>query len=140
MKIRTLKMLLNHNLRFNASKNNLKVWEDIYVQEANSIYLARVNNGDSNIDEKEKINNLCQHIRIGKFQNKDDIDDLLESFYKERNLDPMCNYIRLALSSAEDLWTTKQLLNINHNESWFRTDVYSFVWDKVFLNDDSYIS
>lgn len=61
-KLSTLKTLLNHNLRFNASENNLKTLGNIYVQKANSIYLARVNNGDSNIDEKEKINGLCQHI------------------------------------------------------------------------------
>lgn len=79
-------------------------------------------------------------ISISKCKNKDDIDDLLEKFYKDRNMDCMCKYIRLAFANATELWASRQLSNINHNESWFRTNVYSFIWDKIFLSDDKFIS
>ncbi|KAG2230990.1 hypothetical protein INT48_002769 [Thamnidium elegans] len=58
-------------------------------------------------------------INSSKCKTKDNIDDLLEEFFKERNLDPMCKHIRLAFATITYLWSIRQLLNINHNESWF---------------------
>ncbi|KAI9247109.1 hypothetical protein EDC94DRAFT_664736 [Helicostylum pulchrum] len=62
-------------------------------------------------------------INIGQCQTKDEIDDLFKLFFKERNLDPMCKYIRSVLLNV-DIWETKQL----------------FIWDKVFLQDNRFIS
>ncbi|KAI8048471.1 hypothetical protein BDF21DRAFT_433470 [Thamnidium elegans] len=73
---------------------------------------------------------------MSKCKSKDNIDDLLEGSFKERNLNLMCKNIRLAFATATDLWSTRQLLNNNHNESRSCTNAYSFIWDKVFLNDD----
>ncbi|KAI7904577.1 uncharacterized protein BX663DRAFT_541591 [Cokeromyces recurvatus] len=79
-------------------------------------------------------------INISKCKNKDNIDDLLEEFYKDRNMDCMCKYIRLVFTNAAELWASKQLSYITHNESWFRTNVYSSVWDMIFFSDDKFIS
>ncbi|KAI9470530.1 MAG: hypothetical protein EXX96DRAFT_584671 [Benjaminiella poitrasii] len=79
-------------------------------------------------------------IEISMCKNKQDIDDLLEEFYKKKDLGPICKYIRQALANAADIWASKQLSNPSHNEFWFRTNVYSFLWDRQFLIDDKFIS
>lgn len=52
----------------------------------------------------------------------------------------MCKYIKLVFANAAELQVSRQLLNINHNESWFHINVYSFIWDKIFLSDAKFIS
>lgn len=52
----------------------------------------------------------------------------------------MCKYIKLVFANAAELQVSRQRLNINHNESWFHINVYSFIWDKVFLSDAKFIS
>ncbi|KAG1296131.1 hypothetical protein G6F66_003737 [Rhizopus arrhizus] len=52
----------------------------------------------------------------------------------------MCRYIRLALAISVKLWSSGQLLKTDHDESWYRTHVYSAVWDNAFLHDTKFTS
>lgn len=56
-----------------------------------------------------------------------------------QNMDPMCRYIRLALSTIVELWSSDILL-VEHNESWFRTHVYGPVFDNAFMHDKDFIT
>ncbi|EIE77204.1 hypothetical protein RO3G_01908 [Rhizopus delemar RA 99-880] len=55
-------------------------------------------------------------------------------------MDPMCRYIRLAFATTTELWSSRLLLKTDHNESWFRTHVYSAVFDNAFIYDDKFTS
>ncbi|OBZ83970.1 hypothetical protein A0J61_07982 [Choanephora cucurbitarum] len=59
-------------------------------------------------------------MKIAECKNRMDVDDLLAIFYARRNMDPMCRYIRLAFVTAAELWSSRLLLKVDHNESWFR--------------------
>ncbi|KAI8063437.1 uncharacterized protein B0P05DRAFT_555882 [Gilbertella persicaria] len=52
----------------------------------------------------------------------------------------MCRYIRLATANAVELWSSRQLLKKEHNESWYRSHVYTSVWDNAFICDDYFNS
>jgi hypothetical protein len=63
-------------------------------------------------------------VATANCKSKKDIDDLLGELYSDKNMDPMCRCIRLALATAAELWSSRKLLKSDHNESWFRTHVY----------------
>jgi hypothetical protein len=42
-------------------------------------------------------------VAIANCKSKKDIDDLLGELYSDKNMDPMCRYIRLALATAAEL-------------------------------------
>jgi hypothetical protein len=77
-------------------------------------------------------------VAIANCKSKKDIDDLLGELYSDKNMDPMCRCIRSALATAAELWSSPKLLKSDHNESWFRTHVYSAVWDTAFIYDDKF--
>jgi hypothetical protein len=78
---------------------------------------------------------------IAKCKSQSDIDKLLSVFYSDKTIiTPMCRYIRLALEISVELWSSSQLLKTNHNELWYRTHVYSAVWDNAFLHDTKFTS
>ncbi|KAK4512947.1 uncharacterized protein ATC70_003658 [Mucor velutinosus] len=79
-------------------------------------------------------------IKIAECKNGVDIENLLTSFYAQRDMDPMCRYIRLAFSTMAELWSSRLLLKTNNNESWFRAHVYSAVFDNAFIYDDKFTS
>ncbi|KAI8984555.1 hypothetical protein BDF20DRAFT_860530 [Mycotypha africana] len=79
-------------------------------------------------------------MKISKCKSRIDIDNLLASFYAQQNMDPICRYIRLAFATAAELWSSRILLKTDHNESWFRSHVYSAVFDNAFLYDDKFTS
>ncbi|KAI8638294.1 hypothetical protein BD408DRAFT_423303 [Parasitella parasitica] len=79
-------------------------------------------------------------MKIAECKSRMDIDNLLAIFYAQQSMDPMCRYIRLAFATAAELWSSRLLLKIDHNESWFRTHVYSAVFDNAFMYDDKFTS
>lgn len=79
-------------------------------------------------------------VKISECKSRMDIDNLLVSFYAQQNMDPMCCYIRLAFATAAELWSSRLLLKTDHNEPWFRTHVYSAVFDNAFIYDDKFTS
>ncbi|KAI7850411.1 hypothetical protein BDC45DRAFT_572905 [Circinella umbellata] len=80
-------------------------------------------------------------ILIAKCKSKCDLDKLLADFYTDATIiTPTCRYIRLALAISVELWSSGQLLQNDHNESWYRTHVYSAVWDNSFLHDKNFTS
>ncbi|KAI8069132.1 uncharacterized protein B0P05DRAFT_551662 [Gilbertella persicaria] len=80
-------------------------------------------------------------LLIAKCKSKCDIDKLLSDFYADKTiLTPMCRYIRLALATSVELWSSGQLLQNDDNESWYRTHVYSAIWDNAFLHDKNFMS
>ncbi|KAG1372077.1 hypothetical protein G6F61_011369 [Rhizopus arrhizus] len=54
-------------------------------------------------------------------------------------MDPMCRYIRLALSTIVELWSSDSLLT-EYNESWYRTHVYGPVFDNAFTYDKDFVA
>ncbi|CAO3645412.1 unnamed protein product [Mucor hiemalis] len=69
-----------------------------------------------------------------------DINNLLAIFYADITMDPLCRYIRLALATVAELWSSHLLLKPDHNESWFRTHIYSAVFDNAFIYDNKFTS
>ncbi|KAI9256288.1 hypothetical protein EDC94DRAFT_493886, partial [Helicostylum pulchrum] len=55
-------------------------------------------------------------------------------------MDSTCRYLRLALSTVAELWFSGLLLKNDHNEDWFRSHVYSAVFDNAFSYDAKFIS
>ncbi|KAI7894093.1 uncharacterized protein EV154DRAFT_579780 [Mucor mucedo] len=61
------------------------------------------------------------------------------------HMNPMCRYIRLALSSITAKSQRrpifrKYLVTADHNESWYRTHVYGPVFDNAFIYDKNFIT
>lgn len=79
-------------------------------------------------------------LDISKCKKKEDMDTILDVFYSKKDLDPTCRYLRLATATAAELWTSRQLLSKEHNESWYRSHVYTTVWDNAFMYDDHFNS
>lgn len=79
-------------------------------------------------------------MKIAECKSQKDIDKLLAIFYTQQNMDPMCRYIRLAFATAAELWSSRLLLRIDHNEPWFRTHAYLAVFDNAFIYDDKFTS
>lgn len=52
----------------------------------------------------------------------------------------MYRYLRLATATAAELWTSRRLLSKEHNESWYRSHVYTAVWDNAFMYDNHFNS
>lgn len=69
----------------------------------------------------------------------DSINELLCSFCANTSMDPMCRYIRLALSTIVELWSSDSLLT-EHNEPWYRTHIYGPVFDNAFIYDKDFIT
>ncbi|KAI7898814.1 uncharacterized protein BX663DRAFT_489759 [Cokeromyces recurvatus] len=77
-------------------------------------------------------------MNIAECKSRMDTDSLLASFYAQKNMDPLCRYIRLAFATVAELWSSSLLLKADHNESWFRIHVYSAVFDNAFIYDDKF--
>lgn len=84
--------------------------------------------------EKEMLMKIC------KCNSGPDIDRLLASLYAERNLDPTCAYIRLAIATVAELWHSRLLSKSELTESWLQTHVYPAVFDNAFIIDNSFTS
>ncbi|KAI8077126.1 hypothetical protein BDF21DRAFT_385000 [Thamnidium elegans] len=56
------------------------------------------------------------------------------------HMNPMCRYIRLALSNMVELWSSDNLVSADHDESWYRTHVYGPVFDNAFIYDKNFIT
>ncbi|EIE81154.1 hypothetical protein RO3G_05859 [Rhizopus delemar RA 99-880] len=56
------------------------------------------------------------------------------------HMNPMCRYIRLALSNMVEIWSSDGLVTADHNESWYRTHVYGPVFDNAFIYDKNFIT
>ncbi|KAG1055513.1 hypothetical protein G6F43_002532 [Rhizopus delemar] len=54
-------------------------------------------------------------------------------------MDPMCCYIRLALSIIVELWSSNSLLT-EHNESWYRVHIYGPIFDNAFIYDEDFVT
>jgi hypothetical protein len=68
--------------------------------------------------------------RVGKWY--------VQEFFSVQQLTPNSKFIQLALVSAQTLWESKQLLKRGHNEDWYRLHVYSYIFDKAFINDEEF--
>ncbi|KAG1471538.1 hypothetical protein G6F56_002068 [Rhizopus delemar] len=77
-------------------------------------------------------------IKISRCNCAADVEALLQEFFSMRQLAPDSKFIRLALASAQTLWESKQLLKGSHNEDWYRLHVYSYIFDKAFINDEEF--
>lgn len=79
-------------------------------------------------------------MEIADCKSRMDIDNLLTIFYAQQNMDPTRRYIRLAFATVAELWSSRLLLKVDHNESWFRAHVYSAAFDNAFICDDKFTS
>lgn len=79
-------------------------------------------------------------LNISECKSIHDINDLLARFYADQTMNPLCRYIRLALATVAELWSSHLLLKPDHNESWFRTHIYSAVFDNAFIYDNKFTS
>lgn len=68
------------------------------------------------------------------------VNRLLTKLYSDIDMNPMCRYIRLALSNMVEIWSSDGLVTADHNESWYRTHVYGPVFDNAFIYDKNFIT
>lgn len=51
-----------------------------------------------------------------------------------------CKYIKKAVVDATYLWESKQLEHTDHLEDWYRINLYTFIWDSLYLKEDEFNS
>ncbi|GAA5800663.1 hypothetical protein HPULCUR_006099 [Helicostylum pulchrum] len=67
----------------------------------------------------------------------EDEEKLLNSLFKKSNLSENIKYLRTAINGLFDIWQSKRL-NDSNDEGWLRSNLYSFIWDRAFLFDDTF--
>ncbi|KAI8049308.1 hypothetical protein BDF21DRAFT_351352 [Thamnidium elegans] len=53
------------------------------------------------------------------------------------NVSENIKYIRTVINGLFDIWRSTRLTKTN-DEGWLRSNVYSFIWDRAFLFDDTF--
>ncbi|KAI9249688.1 hypothetical protein BDA99DRAFT_564253 [Phascolomyces articulosus] len=81
-------------------------------------------------------------LKLCDANNKKDFEDIRrELFLLEPSLEtPFIEYIRTAIHHMIILSSSDLLLQDNHGEDWYRTNVYSFSFDNIFLLDRGFKS
>lgn len=74
-------------------------------------------------------------LDFAKCKSGDDVDDLLAEMFAKRNITGNLAYIRSAIDGLQALWKSNRLRSSN-DEGWFRQNVYSYIWDRLFLHND----
>ncbi|EIE89934.1 hypothetical protein G6F47_001311 [Rhizopus delemar] len=72
---------------------------------------------------------LCRTIK--------DEEKLLSSLFQKNNVSENIKYLRAAINGLFDIWRSKRL-NDTNNEGWLRSNLYSFIWDRAFLFDETF--
>ncbi|KAG2217506.1 hypothetical protein INT45_001793 [Circinella minor] len=67
-----------------------------------------------------------------------DIEELLGKLYTGSSVNNNLRYLRTAISSLNDLWLSKELLD--KNEGWMRQNLYSTIFDRLFLFHPHFIT
>lgn len=67
----------------------------------------------------------------------DDVDNLLQEMFTRRNTTSNIQYIRSAIDGLQSLWKSNRLRSKN-DEGWYRQNVYSYMWDRLFLHNDTF--
>ncbi|KAL9556678.1 hypothetical protein MBANPS3_001764 [Mucor bainieri] len=126
----------------NLKRNNLDSSIEVPIANRHKELLKETTN-DLDLKLQPAITRKEQEMlmSIAECKNQMDINNLLADFYAQTNLDSKGErYIRLALSTIAELWSSRLLLKSDHNESWYRTHVYSAVFDNAFIYDDKFTS
>jgi hypothetical protein len=64
-------------------------------------------------------------------------EKLLRVLFETNSMTENMKYLRTAINGMFDLWRSKQL-NDTYDEGWLRSNLYSFVWDRAFLFDETF--
>jgi hypothetical protein len=56
-------------------------------------------------------------LEISRCTDITSMNNLLAKLYSDMDMNPMCRYIRLALSNMVELWSSDSLVTADHNES-----------------------
>jgi hypothetical protein len=70
-------------------------------------------------------------------RNSDDEGELLSSIFKTSDVSENIKYLRTAINGLFDIWRSGRL-NHNNDEGWLRSNLYSFIWDRAFLFDQTF--
>lgn len=70
-------------------------------------------------------------------RNSDDEEKFLSSLFKTSNVSENIKYIRTAINGLFDVWRSERLTKTN-DEGWLRSNLYSFLWDRAFLFDNTF--
>ncbi|KAG2199584.1 hypothetical protein INT47_012184 [Mucor saturninus] len=74
-------------------------------------------------------------VKIASCKNFIELKAILPVWYAQCNMSANCRYIRFALATSLELWSSNAMLNKGHREDWYRMHLYAHVWDKAFFDD-----
>ncbi|KAI7866705.1 hypothetical protein BDF14DRAFT_1809082 [Spinellus fusiger] len=77
---------------------------------------------------------------LGQSKSMNKVKELVGKLYQNYDCEEGVKYIRCALVTMIDLWESDRLRTARNNESWFRSNVYAGVWDRLFLPNDQFYS
>lgn len=76
-------------------------------------------------------------IDLSLCRNSHDEEKFLSSLFKTSNVSENIKYIRTVINGLFDVWRSARLTKTN-DEEWLRSNLYSFLWDRAFLFDNTF--
>ncbi|KAF9213793.1 hypothetical protein BGZ59_004831 [Podila verticillata] len=78
-------------------------------------------------------------LKFSKCKNQKDIDELLKDLFACESCTPTISYIRTAINCLSVLWQSRTLEDSN-NEGWFQSNLYSQIFDAVFMQQSHWMT